>query len=491
MSGRKNGITGFGGYIPCRRLSRKAIADANSWFQPALKGKARGERSMAGWDEDSLTMAVEAARDCLGDKQNLPETLYFATTSPPFADRLNAGIIAGALNLPDETQALDVTSSQKAGAAALLTALKSTDAASLVVASDKRRTRAAADQEMRFGDGAAALSVGSTDVIARLLGFAGSTVDFIDHYRGSGEEFDYTWEERWIRDEGYEKQVPGVIRRALTRAGIEGKDVDRFILPCPWPRVAGKMAKLSGIDPEKTAGQLEDVLGDTGTAHPMVMLIHALEEATPGEKIVMAVFAGGVDVLVFETTEALQSYPARRGIRGSLAERRPENNYMKYLCFNDLVQLEKGMRAEKDNRTPLSVTYRKRDMLFGLVGGRCKICQTPQFPRSRKCVNPECAAVDSQEPMEFADQPARLLSWSADFLTYTPDPPQHYGMVTFDGGGRFMADITDVDQGTVDSGTPVRMVFRIKDFDRRRGFTRYFWKATPILETETQPAEKA
>ena len=54
-----------------------------------------------------------------------------------------------------------------------------------------------------------------------------------------------------------------------------------------------------------------------------------------------------------------------------------------------------------------------------------------------------------------------------------------------------MADITDVDQGTVDSGTPVRMVFRIKDFDRRRGFTRYFWKATPILETETQPAEKA
>jgi uncharacterized OB-fold protein len=59
------------------------------------------------------------------------------------------------------------------------------------------------------------------------------------------------------------------------------------------------------------------------------------------------------------------------------------------------------------------------------------------------------------------------------------DPPSHYGMVTFEEGGRFLADFTDVDRGTFDSGTPVRMVFRIKEFDDRRGFRRYFWKAVP------------
>ncbi len=59
------GITAFGAYIPRRRLQRKAVAQANAWFAPNLAGGAKGERAMANWDEDALTMAVEAARDCL------------------------------------------------------------------------------------------------------------------------------------------------------------------------------------------------------------------------------------------------------------------------------------------------------------------------------------------------------------------------------------------------------------------------------------------
>jgi uncharacterized OB-fold protein len=153
---------------------------------------------------------------------------------------------------------------------------------------------------------------------------------------------------------------------------------------------------------------------------------------------------------------------------------------LKFLAFNGLVDLEKGMRAEKDNKTALSATYRKRDMLYSLVGGKCTKCGTAQFPRSRVCVGPNCGEVDSQEPYSFADKPAKILSWSADFLTYSMDPPQHYGMITFEEGGRFLADFTDVEPGTVDSGMDVRMVFRIKDFDEKRGFRRYFWKAVPI-----------
>jgi uncharacterized OB-fold protein len=87
--------------------------------------------------------------------------------------------------------------------------------------------------------------------------------------------------------------------------------------------------------------------------------------------------------------------------------------------------------------------------------------------------------VDSQEPFGFSEIPGTVLSWSADFLTYSMDPPNHYGMITFADGGRFMADIGDVEQGQVDSGMKVRMAFRIKDFDDKRGFRRYFWKAVP------------
>ena len=57
------GITAFGAYVPRLRLQREAIAKANTWFDPSLAALARGERSFCNWDEDSVTMAVEAARD--------------------------------------------------------------------------------------------------------------------------------------------------------------------------------------------------------------------------------------------------------------------------------------------------------------------------------------------------------------------------------------------------------------------------------------------
>ena len=128
---------------------------------------------------------------------------------------------------------------------------------------------------------------------------------------------------------------------------------------------------------------------------------------------------------------------------------------------------------------------------MGLVGGRCKETGVVQFPRSRISVNPNNHTVDTQEPYKFAERKAKILSWSADFLSASMNPPNHYGMVVFDEGGRIMMDFTDVEQGTVDSGMEVRLVFRIKDIDEKRGFRRYFWKAVPIAseQTKTQAAE--
>ncbi|HUJ02062.1 MAG TPA: hypothetical protein VLW75_00375, partial [Rhizomicrobium sp.] len=86
------GITSYGAYIPRLRLQRKAIAQANAWFAPGLLGGAKGERAMANWDEDAVTMAVEAARDCIPAHDPLKDrafvdAIYFASTSMPFADR--------------------------------------------------------------------------------------------------------------------------------------------------------------------------------------------------------------------------------------------------------------------------------------------------------------------------------------------------------------------------------------------------------------------
>ncbi|HAH11192.1 MAG TPA: 3-hydroxy-3-methylglutaryl CoA synthase, partial [Alphaproteobacteria bacterium] len=253
-----------------------------------------------------------------------------------------------------------------------------------------------------------------------------------------------------------------------------------FILPCPFPKLDQQIAKACGIAPERTRDNLASTVGECGTAHALIMLAQALEEAKPGEIILAAQFGQGCDVALFAVTEQIAQFKPQRGVKGWLARRKEESNYMKWLAFNGLIELEKGMRAEKDNKTALTVTYRKRDMLLGLVGGKCTTCGTAQFPRTRICVNPNCRAVDTQEPYSFAEQTATILSWSADFLTYSQDPPQHYGMITFQDGGRFMTDFTDVDVGTIDSGSQMRMAFRIKDFDEKRGFRRYFWKAQPL-----------
>lgn len=483
------GITAYGAYIPRLRLQRKAVAQANAWFAPGLMGAAKGERAMANFDEDAVTMAVEAGRDCLPATDPVKDrafvdAAYFASTTMPFSDRQNAGIVAAALNLADEITSIDVTSSQRAGTSAMIAALDAVKAgranAPLVVAGEKRKARAASSQELAYGDAGAALSFGVDKVIAKFLGSHSVTVDFVDHFRGSDEEFDYGWEERWIRDEGYTKIVPAAIKRLLEKTGVAASDIAHLILPCPFAKLDATLAKQCGIDPAKLRDNLASNVGDTGAAHALLMLVHVLESAKPGEKILVAQFGQGCDVLLFEVTREIAELPKRNAVSGSLARRKEETNYMKFLGFNGLVELEKGMRAEVDKRTALTVLYRKNDMLMGLIGGKCRVCGTAQFPRSRICVNPNCKSVDSQDPFGFSEQQGTILSWSADFLTYSMNPPNHYGMITFAEGGRFMADITDVEQGQIDSGTKVRMMFRVKDVDEKRGFKRYFWKAVPV-----------
>ena len=478
------GIVAYGAYVPRLRLNRQAVYDANKWFAAGLRGLAKGERSMANWDEDSITMAVEASRDCLtSHKAEDVRNIYFASTTHPFKDRQNAGVIGTALNVEQNLSATDIGGSLKAGTSALIAGLNASKdgAPSLVAAADKRMARVASANELNYGDGAAALLCGTENVIAKLVGHHSVSMDFVDHFRGEDAEFDYGWEERWIRDEGYSKIVPPAIKAALVACKLTGGDITHFIMPSLMPAVPKLMAKMAGIGESTVRDLMGASLGDTGAAHALVMLVDALESAKAGDKIMVVAFGQGVDTLVFEVTAENDKLPKRKGLSGWMARRKEEKNYMKFLAFNDMLPIDKGMRAEFDKKTALSVLWRKRDMIYGLVGGKCKVCGTVQFPRSQVCVNPNCHAMDSQDPYGMAGLECSVMSFTADSLTYSPDPPAYYGMITFPEGGRFMADFTDSDKDQVKVGAKMRMTFRIRDNDQMRGgFKRYFWKATPV-----------
>jgi len=482
MSTPDFGILSFGAYLPRARLQRKAIAAANSWFAPGLRGLAKGERSTCNWDEDSITMAVEAARDCLtGVDRGTLTQLVLASSTLPFDDRQNAGVVANALQLKSALRSMDQAGSQRAGSTALAAALDGAAASglSLVVASDARKSKAGSTQEMHYGDGAAAMLVGHGEPIAKLIASHSETVDFVHQYRMHDRAHDYAWEERWVRDEGYMKIVPRAVSALLAKSGVEASAITHFCMPGTLSRIGAAVAKRCGLNEGAVRDNLAAVCGDTGVAHPLLMLAAALEDAKPGDRILVAAFGEGCDALLFEVTAAITKPSARHGVKGTLAARREDGNYMRYLSFNNLIDMERGMRAEPDKPTQMTVLYRNRDMIQGLVGGKCRACGTVQYPRQRYCVNPECNALDSQDDYAFSERSGTLMSYTADSLTYSPDPPTYFGMVQFDGGGRMLMDFSEVEAGKIDVGLPVKLVFRIKDADPMRGFVRYFWKATP------------
>ncbi|HVN28509.1 MAG TPA: 3-oxoacyl-[acyl-carrier-protein] synthase III C-terminal domain-containing protein, partial [Candidatus Binataceae bacterium] len=289
-----------GAYIPRLRLQRKSIVDANRWFAPGLASLGNGERAICHWDEDAITMAVEAARDAtVGQDRGTLRSLYFASTTFPFLDRLNAGVVAEALAMPEELNALDVASSQRCATSALATALRASEP-SLVVAAEHRRTRAASAIELTAGDGAAAVVVGEGAPIARLLASAQTTVDFVDHFRTAESVYDYQWEERWIRDAGYMTIVPPVIRRCLVAANVRPSEVAYFCMPATLPRVVNAVARAAGIADDAIVDNLHAICGDTGAAHPLLLLVSVLERTKPGDRVLVVGFGQGADALLFE-----------------------------------------------------------------------------------------------------------------------------------------------------------------------------------------------
>jgi 3-hydroxy-3-methylglutaryl CoA synthase len=470
--------------VPRLRLARATIQEAMGWLARPNEKRAAGSRAVCNWDEDALTLAVEAARGCLARVRTAPAAVTLASTTLPFADRSNATLLAAALDLAPQLQTLDVTGTLRAATTALAQATRAPASPTLLVASDARGARSGSDQELQFGAAAVAMLVApagteSDRALAHIRGTAHLAADFVDHYRMSGQAFDYALEERWIRDEGIGKLAPEAIAAALESAGLKAADIRHCLLPLPQA-TAQRLARAVGLEGAQLAADLRDDCGDSGVAHPLLMLAAAIETAARGEHILLLGLGQGVDALVLTATGAAPG-AGHRPVANALARRREETSYTRYLSHRGLLDIDFGMRAERDNRSAQSVMWRKERQVTGFVGGRCASCGTQQFPRTRVCVNPECRRTDTQADCRLADLKGRVKSFTEDWQAYAPRPPALYGNVEFEGGGNLLMEFTDADSGELEVGMPVRFVFRIKDVDRLRAFRRYFWKATGAL----------
>ncbi len=464
------GIVSYGSYIPYRRLKRSAIG--------AVLGVpgGRGERAVASFDEDSISMAVEALRDALKAAPNVsPESLFFATTTAPYGEKLNAAIIGAATRLPVEIRAADLTGSTRAGLSGLLQALDAARAGSTaaVTMADARLGAPEGRMEQQSGDGAAAFIVGNQGVLAEIEATASLTREFLDTWRAPGERFAHSWEERFALTQAYAPLFQKAVSTVLERSGTHPGDFARVVLDAPNPRAADEFARALKLDPAKVGDSFALTVGQTGAAHPGLMLTSALQSSKAGDRILVVCVADGADAMVLRITEAITGFRPFHSM-GRLIESKGDVSYGSYLKWREILPTEPPRRPDPE-RPAGPPMLRAEKWKYGLIGSRCTACGTPQLPPQRVCV--KCRARDKMEPYPFADRAGRIATYAFDRLAYSLNPPVINVVVDFTGGGRFLCEMTDCEPEKVAIGDEVEMTFR--RLFTADGIHNYFWKARP------------
>ena len=432
---------------------------------------------MASYDEDTTTMGVEAGRLALraAPEATHVDGLWFSTADPAYLDKTNATAIHAALRLDSDATALDFGGAARSAVGSLRVALDGVGT-TLVVASDLRTGLPTSPDESAGGDAAAALLVGDAGtgpVIAEYLGGGTATEEFLDRWRTPGDRRSKVWEERF----GETKYLPlgeQAWNAALKAAALNADQVDRVIVTGLHARSVRALAKRLGTKDGALVDDLAATVGNSGAAHPGLLLASALEQAAPGETIALVVLADGADVLLFRTTDALAGYVPARAI-ATQVETGGDLPYGKFLSWRQMVTVEPPRRPEPA-RVSGSAAGRSEEWKLGFVGSRDRASGALHLPPAR--VSMDGGALDDMEPAPMADVPATIITFTIDKLAYSPSPPIVFAVVDFDGGGRFPVELTDVDPDAVKIGDRVEMTFR--RLFTADGIHDYFWKARPV-----------
>lgn len=471
------GITSFGVHIPLYRLKRDEIARA--WSQ----GSIGGEKAVANYDEDSITMGVASALDCLGDiPPERIDGLYFATTTSPYKEKQCAVTIAAAIDLRREVFSADFTNSLRAGTAAMKAAIDAVKSGSsknvLVTASDCRLGAPGSEFEQIFGDSSATLLVGDSEVVATIEGGYSHADEMLGVWRTEDDHFIKSWEDRFVLTEGYIRNVHEAISNIMNKYNLTSKDFAKVVFYAPDPRRHMEMARSLGFD-IKTQVQdpLFTTVGNSGVAFAFMMLVAALEEAKPGEKILFVNYGDGCDAYILQMTEWIERNKNRQGVKRLIASKRVLPDYETYVRYRRLMTTEAERRRPSQYSYP-PVLWRDREKILSLHASKCKCCGRLFFPPQRVCIY--CQSKDEFEEVKISNRKGRLFTFCKDYLALSEDPPTIVSKVHLDGPVGFYCQMTDRNLDEIKIDMPVELTFR--KMHEGGSYPNYFWKCRPIRQ---------
>ena len=311
---RPVGIVGYGAYVPRYRLPAKEVARVWSGRDSEMPIK---EKAVAGLDEDTATMSIEAARNALARAQIDPHRIravWVGSELHPYAVKPTSTIVAEALDIVPLTQAADWEFACKAGTEALQAAIGFVGSGmatyALSIGMDTAQGRPGDALEYTAASGGAALLVGPADEsLARFeasISFVTDTPDFWRrahvHYPSHGQRF--------TGEPAYFHHVTNAAQLMLEGLGRKPSDYRYVVLHQPNTKFPQRAAKMLGFKPEQIeTGMLVSVIGNTYAGSSLVGLTAVLDEARPGDKVLVVSFGSGAgsDAFSLEVTERIEA----------------------------------------------------------------------------------------------------------------------------------------------------------------------------------------
>ncbi len=326
---REVGIVGYGAYVPMYRLPNSEIS--RIWVGVPRGGPVK-EKSVPGLDEDVITMSIEAARNALDRAQIDPQelrALWVGSESHPYAVKPTSTVVAEALGSVPSVQAADWEFACKAGTEAMVAAigLVGSNMAdyTMAIGMDTAQGRPGDELEYTAAAGGAAFIFGPAEnSLAVLEGSYSFVTDTPDFWRRPEQRFP-SHGQRFTGDPAYFHHVTSATKYLLEALNRKPEDYQYCVFHQPNIKFPERAAKLLGFTPEQLkTGLLSPVIGNTYAGAAIIGLTAILDEAKPGDRILMTSYGSGAgsDSFSFVVTDKVterqnlalktQNYIARR-----------------------------------------------------------------------------------------------------------------------------------------------------------------------------------
>lgn len=335
------GIVSYGVYVPVYRIKTEEIATA--WQQNSEQIKSSlliEEKSVPAADEDSVTFAVNSARNAIERRGINPcdvNAIFVGSESAPYAVKPTATIVGSALGVNVFCMAADVEFACKAGTASLgicLGLVKSGFAKlGIAIGTDTAQASPGDILEYSAGAGAAAFIIGSDDskIIATIddtISIASNTPDF---WRRSMQKYP-EHAGRFTAEPAYLKHVIAVVKKIFDKYSCSAMDFDYVVFHQPNGKLPLLAAKALGFKPEQfEPGFVVQAIGNAYSASSLLGLSHVLDRAEPGKRILLVSYGSGsgCDAFILKTTQnIINQSDSRFALKKYL-------NYKKYLTYSE------------------------------------------------------------------------------------------------------------------------------------------------------------